>query len=407
VKSLSPFVVLAGMIGGALACGDSSGPGPRAASVTGIAGDNQVAPTGTALQFPLSLVVLGTSGQPLQGVSVDWTVTPGGGASFAPQPSTSDVNGNVSTTVTLGAIQGDIVVRANVPGVSPVVYHATAIDPCQFIKAYTVGETVTGNLTSTDCLAGGSFFYDLYDLNLSAPQSLRITMRWSGPPSTDTLDSYVELYRFDDGVRVGFDDDSILVEQQNSQLDIIVPADRYFIGASSFGPFDRGPYTLSSAVRPPAMSGCRQVWMMIGTSVADSVTASDCADSTASPRHYDVARILVPAGAIFTLAQRSMAMNPLMSLYLLNCDEYTRTLVASNDDSSGTSTDAFISYTAPSAPPNSCFDVLLSTSAAGETGAYTFAVATSAPPTPHTSAPAARGRDRWWRGISLPKRSKL
>lgn len=398
--------LLVGMLAVALACGDSSGPGKRAASVTGIAGDSQSAPTGTALAFPLSLVVLDASGRPLEGVSVSWTVTPTGGASFSPQPSVSDVNGTIATNVTLGGTAGDIVIRANVPGVSPVTYHATAIDPCQFLNAYTVGQTVTGNLASSDCLAGGQFFYDLYDLNVSAPQSLRITMRWSGPPSTDTLDTYVELYRVADGVRVAFDDDSILGEQQNSQLDIILPVDEYFIGASSFAPFDRGPYTLSSEIRPAAMSGCRQVWMLVGTSAADSVTATDCADSTASPHHYDVARLLVPAGTVLKLAQRSTAINPKMSLYQLDCDRYARTLVASNDDSSATNTDAFITYAVPAAPANSCFDVLLSTSAAGETGAYTFEVVGPGPVSGRASAPRASARP--WRGMAgeVLKRSK-
>jgi len=45
----------------------STDSGPQAASVTGVAGDNQTAPTGAALAFPLSFVALGSSGQPAQG----------------------------------------------------------------------------------------------------------------------------------------------------------------------------------------------------------------------------------------------------------------------------------------------------------------------------------------------------
>ena len=69
-------LALLGLLVGALACGDSSGPGPRATSVTGVAGDSQAAPTGAALAFPLSLVALGSNGQPVQGLNVPWTVTP-------------------------------------------------------------------------------------------------------------------------------------------------------------------------------------------------------------------------------------------------------------------------------------------------------------------------------------------
>ncbi|HTI05640.1 MAG TPA: hypothetical protein VL549_10005, partial [Gemmatimonadales bacterium] len=47
-------------------CGDSNGPGgTRAASVTGVAGDSQTAPTGAPLAFPLSFIALDAGGQPL------------------------------------------------------------------------------------------------------------------------------------------------------------------------------------------------------------------------------------------------------------------------------------------------------------------------------------------------------
>jgi len=59
-----------------IACGDSSGPGPRAASVTGIAGDSQSAARGTTLPFPLSFTALAANGQPVPDVPVSWSATP-------------------------------------------------------------------------------------------------------------------------------------------------------------------------------------------------------------------------------------------------------------------------------------------------------------------------------------------
>src|ERR1044072_3035725 len=107
----------------AIGCGDSSGPGTRAASVTGVAGDSQSAPTGAPLAFPLSLVALGSDGQPAQGVHVSWSVTPAGEAAFTPATSVSDANGQASTTVTLGRDTGMITIQASVargpPGLHP------------------------------------------------------------------------------------------------------------------------------------------------------------------------------------------------------------------------------------------------------------------------------------------------
>ena len=63
-------VALAGVVAGLAACGgDSTGVGPTAASVTGVAGDNQSAPTGATLSFPLSFIALNSSGQPARGAS--------------------------------------------------------------------------------------------------------------------------------------------------------------------------------------------------------------------------------------------------------------------------------------------------------------------------------------------------
>jgi len=402
VKSLSPFVVLAGMIGGALACGDSSGPGPQAASVTGIAGDNQQAARGTLLPFPLSFTALGSNGQPIQGVSVSWSVTPTGGAAFSAQTSQTDVNGVATTNVTLGSTLGAITIQANVSGVPPVVYHATVLDPCAFATTHNVGETATGALTTIDCnLNGAGWYYDFYAIALPPGQhSLRISMRSS------TFDTWVDLFN-ESGQGVAFDDDSILGIAQNAQLDVILTGDTtYLIGANSFDRFTTGGYTVSTVARSAAMNGCRQVWVVRGVTVSDSITNSDCADSTATPRRYDVARMVVlgsAAGSVLTLSARSTVINPTLTLYRVG-NNYARTLVASNDDSlAGSNTNAFIQY---SVTDTSVFDILISTSATGETGAYTFGVSASTTFSPRTSGPVSRGRGSWWRGVGLPKRSK-
>ena len=168
-------VALAGVV--AAGCGgDSTGPGQRAASVTGIAGDNQSAPTGTALDFPLSFIALNSTGQPAAGVRVSWTVSPAGAASFSPAVDTTDASGVASTTVTTTSFVGTITITAAVPGVSAgVVYHATVVNPCQFMVPLTVGDTAQGALRSTDCRSNSGLTYDFYGLALPAgQQSIRI-----------------------------------------------------------------------------------------------------------------------------------------------------------------------------------------------------------------------------------------
>src|SRR6266540_1331962 len=299
MKQLGRFVPVALAVLLGTACGgDSSGPGgPRAASVTGIAGDNQAAPTGAAMAFPLSLVALGSGGQPVQGVQVTWSVTPAGLVSFNPTTSTTDANGSAATNVTAGLLTGSANVHAAVPGVPDVLYHLTVVDPCSYLAPYTFGQTVNGFLSSADCNRNGfGFYYDFHGLTLpTGQQSIRISMH-SG------FDTWLDFWSAA-GPYVAFDDDSVLGQAQNSQIDIILPGNNYIIGASSFDQNITGAYSLTTATRPAAMSGCRQVWVMRGVSVSDSITLSDCADSSAPTHYYDVARIIVYAGTVLQIAE--------------------------------------------------------------------------------------------------------
>jgi len=396
---MKTLVLAAIVLSGVAACGgDGTGTGPQAASVTGIAGDNQTAPTGGTLTFPLSLVALGSGGQPIQGVQVRWSVTPAGSVSFNPATSSTDVNGSAATNVTAGTSIGAVNIHAAVPGVADVVYHATVVDPCTYLAPYTFGQTVNGFLTTDDCNRNSfGFYYDFHGLSLpTGQQSIRISMH-------STFDTWLDFWSAA-GPYVAFDDDSILNQEPNSQIDVILPGDDYIIGASSFNQGITGAYTLTTATRPAAMSGCRQVWVARGVSVSDSITLSDCADSSATTHYYDVARVVVYAGTVLSIAERSGSMNPSLALYKVTIDTiYHRELVASNDDSSATNTNAFLAFTADT---SNIYDVIIGTSAGGETGAYTFEVSASTLLSPRIAAPPLRARDWWRRSGEVLRRSK-
>jgi len=390
-----------GMAALGLACGgDSSGPG--AASVTGVAGDNQAGSRGAALPVPLSFTALGSDGLPAQGVNVTWSVTPTGAASFAPPTTTTDANGVASANVTISTTAPSaITMQASLNGVSPVVYHATIIDACTTFTSYSIGDSVNAALTSGDCLRQ-QWYYDYYIVNFVSQAQQNIRVKMHGLGTFD--DPFVDFYTFGNGnivQIVAFDDDSILGQEgaRNSQLDIIFPGDTTFvIGANSFAPFATGSYTLTSENRTQAMNGCRPVWVTRGISVTDTIKATDCADSSATPKYYEVGRIVAFAGTVLTLTMRSSTLNPYLALYRLDPTQYGRGLVASNDDSlPGTNTNAFIQYAVPA---NNFYDIIIGTSTGGEVGDYTFAVSVSTTLSPY------RSRDGWWRDVGLPKRSR-
>jgi len=391
MKQLGRFVslALAGVLGG---CGgDSTGSGPQAASVTGVAGDNQSGPTGSALAFPLSFIALDGSGHPVQGVQVSWSVAPTGAASFVPATATTGVDGSTSTNVTLGATVGSVTLTAAVSGAPNVVFHASAVDPCSYLAPYPFGQTINGTLTAADCHrnlgAGATFYYDFHALTVPAgQQNVRISMHAG-------FDGWLDFWLGSGaGDYTAFDDDSILGQQQNPQLDIILPGGPYIIGASSFDPFATGAYSLSVTTRASAMNGCRQVWVVRGVTVTDSVTATDCADSSATPHYYDVARLIVFAPSVVQIAERSGVINPSLAVYRVAPESaYVRRLVASNDDSSATNTNAFIRL---SVDTSNVYDIIIGTSAAGQTGTYTFSVDTTTTLSPRRSLPISQ--PEWW-----------
>jgi len=385
-------VAIAVMIAAAAACGSSTDAGPVAASVTGIAGDSQTATTGAALAFPLSLVALGANGQPAQGVHVTWSATPSAGASFTPATSTTDVNGAAATTATLGSVVGNITIHAAVPGVADVVYHATALDRCTYLAPYALGQTVNAALTTNDCnYRNAGWYYDFYALDLPVgQQSIRIAM------NSTVFDTWVDFWSVD-GPLFGFDDDVALGTVPNSQLDIVLPGGSYVIGANSYNPGTTGAYSVSATARPAGMNGCRQVWVARGVTVNDSLTATDCADSSATPHYYDVARIQLTQGSVLTISMHSTAINPHLALYrITDLNSYPRSLVVQNDDSSAGNPTAFIKDTVALTGP---YDIVISSSAPGEIGAYTFDVS-SLTTSARRVAPVS-GRREWWRGDVL------
>jgi Big-like domain-containing protein len=353
-----------GMTALGLACGgDSSGPG--AASVTGIAGDNQSAATGAVLPVPLSFTALGSDGLPIEGVSVSWSVTPAGGASFSPATSQTNANGVAATTVSMGATPGQITIHATVAGIAqPVEYHATILDPCLSSIAYTLGDTVSGVLARTDCKLNG-FFYDFYSLTLPAGQhSIRISMNAS------TFDPYLELFNTS-GFKVGEDDDIVQGTNQNSRLDIILgEGGTYDIGANSFDTNTVGAYTVSVINRPTTLGSCQDAWITPGVTIVDTVRTSDC---TVGGALFDAVWLWAASGTVLQFAERSTLMDPLIKLYRANFQTRTLDSVAANNDSSAGNQNAYITHTVPILTAPCClYQLRLGTAIVGDTGEYTL-----------------------------------
>lgn len=112
----------------ALACGGDgvvdSGGGPEA--IQKVSGDLQTDTVGLGLQAPAVVKVVDGNGEPVGGVSVNWSVESGGG-SLNPEISTTNAAGETSSQWTLGTTAGQQTATASASGVPSVSFSATAL----------------------------------------------------------------------------------------------------------------------------------------------------------------------------------------------------------------------------------------------------------------------------------------
>jgi hypothetical protein len=340
-----------------LACKDSNAPRAIPQTIAKLAGDTQLALTGTPLDDSLVVRVVGSGGSPFAGAVVTWAVTSGSATLGAPSGTTNS-QGQAFTTVTLGGTPGPVAVQASVTSLTPVTFTATACDH----PGIALGDTVTGVLATSDCRING-YYTDFFELPAATgPQGVRLTM-------TGAFDTWLEMYRPAGFVAVNDDIDSTTT---NSQIDAIVPADAYLVEPSSFSLFTTGAYSLSAEARTAGLAGCGLVWTTRGVVISDSVTTTDCVDSTGGVQHYaDIVAMYLEAGTVLTVSHKSTSFDA--ALFLHNGAGVS---VASNNDSAGVPTNAFIQYPVALSGGYLLF-VATNTNAPSATGPYTLTISSS------------------------------
>ena len=357
------FCVLAFCFG--LACGDSSAPTPPALVVAD--GDGQFAFVGGALPDPLVVQVTGSGGGPTSGATVQWTVT-AGVATLAAASSVTDGSGFAAMTVTVGDQPEPIAVRADATGLPSVTFTASA---CALPVAFTFPDTVSDSLATTDCRAGG-YYTDFFSLDLtSGQQGVTISM------TSTVLDAWIDVYHGDRRL-LGFHDDIVQGVDQNSLFEAIVAPGTYILALRSFDQDTTGAYDVSVVARPQTLANCDMVWVTRGVTVTDSLSSADCVDLS-GPYYADFLIILLDAGSVLTVTERSTAFDAYVSLYEWDGANGVF-FAAENNDSAASTNDAHLVYTAPRRAPYLLFP---STFPAGATGAYTLTIdASSAAPAP-------------------------
>ena len=131
-----------------------------------ISGYNQQGASGVTLAQPFVVAVQDENGSAVEGVQVTFTVTEGGGT-LSSTTSTTDANGQASTTLTLGSQPGPNTVEATVDGFEPVTFTATGKEVhADFDGDGTVGFADFVQFAAQFGLSQGDAGYDArYDLD--------------------------------------------------------------------------------------------------------------------------------------------------------------------------------------------------------------------------------------------------
>jgi hypothetical protein len=289
----------------------------------------------------------------------------------------------------MGATAGAIGVQAAVPSTTPVTF--TEIS-CEH-PVLALNDTLSGALATTDCKFPGfytGYYTDFFELAVPpVQQAVVLTMR------SAAFDTYLELY-LRSGEFLGYDPYTDTLDN-NSTVSAILAAGDYLLAPSSFLRGPVGAYTMAAVTRPAELAGCGIVWVTPGVSVSDSVTAGDCVDTTGGNHYADAVAIGLVAGTVLSVSHHSATFDA--ALFLRNGQGVT---VASNNDSSVATTNAYIAYTVVQ---SGVYLLFIGTNAVGETGAYDLRIDAST--TAAGSSPREPGGGRQvlqMGGLRWPKR---
>jgi len=179
------------------ACSDSSGPesGPPAALLVLAGGKAQVGTFGQPLLIRPTVLVVDASNLPVPGVSVSFA-TAGGGTIDTPVQKTSS-NGAASVAWTMGNTFGPRTLTANVQGLEPVSFSASAIAPDAGVVAFTMTDPASDTLAAIPGFTKPAI--DLVALRGDFKRdSLILTATFSGPISpgssaANAIGGYIEI----------------------------------------------------------------------------------------------------------------------------------------------------------------------------------------------------------------------
>lgn len=340
--------ISAGLLAACGGDGSKGGVNPRPGTVSTV----RVSPLTVALDIgatqQLTAFALDAAGSALPGRSFTWTsATP----TIATVSSTGVVAGIASGTAQITAAADGVIGSATVAVTIPVSARCDATTPIS------IGQSVTGTITSTDCRLADTSYADKYVLMLSESTPVRVSM-------IGTVDAYLILQDAASGAIIAEDDDGN--GSTNARIEQVVPAGRYVIVATTFGPNDFGDYQL--AVTPGSSACLAATPLGSDATIAGTLATSACLlpDSSYADRYT----LTVPKRTILNVTMHSDVIDSYLFV------EKTTGQSIQRDDNGAGGKDARIAVTLD---PGT-YIIYATSAAARELGAYTLTVGTRLDP---------------------------
>ncbi|MGE3524828.1 MAG: PPC domain-containing protein [Gemmatimonadales bacterium] len=312
------------------------------------------------------------------------------GSSLAPIGSDDDGAGGTDSKLVLTLpVDGVYVLRANSVHAEETGNYSLSIetgDPAEAARgpdplpepvAIAVGQTVSGELSSSDARMADSSFYDLYSFEGRKGQYVIITMR------SGAFDAYLSLGRIVDGDFSQIESDDDGGGGEDSRLEYELTEDgTYAIRANSVFSTRLGGYTLSLEVGtvPPKFDP-KLMQTKIGQTVEGELTGED-ARLASDKTFYQLYQFSGRAGQRVRIVLRSSDFDSYLAVGRGPLDgDHDFANEPRTDDDSGGDRDAQLTITLHSADP---YFIRVNTVARGETGKYSLSLADAgmAPPPP-------------------------
>lgn len=306
-------------------------------------GSGAAVPTTTTATISPSVRVLDEHGIPVPNVDVTWTVTAGDGLVRTINPPVEATSVIVKTSATgsnsssagfrAPPTPGNNTITASVPGVTPLTFTiaSTVMSVCSGITSYTLGTSVNGTLSTSDCTRyydlgpPYKFYYmDAYRVTLTQTTIVDVTLAASYAPRVHAATEARHL-------RTGFG--------SPATVRLILPPGTHYLGASSSDQEKTGTYTLSSTLSPDLSTGPAPV---VARGINATLNVKNSSAFSNAPYNALRTEIFLWPGEQVTVEMRSSNFDAFLGIY-----GPSATWLAT-DDNSGGGTDARIVFTAPS-----------------------------------------------------------